>query len=175
MVLHYFIKKENNDKDISNEIYLSMINHIENIVNNKNFIIKKDFNSIFELMTLLLFVVFFAYKKGKTNRNINQKLLDLYIIDLDQTLREQGIGDMSIGKYVKSYVKKAYFRFKKLEIIIKDNNFKEFNKFIKKINIQDIEKDNFILSDYLFSYIKKLLKKAKKEEISKFKFNKNMN
>ena len=101
--------------------------------------------------------------------------MNIFINDLDKSLRELGIGDMSIGKYVKSYVKKAYFRFKKLEIIIENNNFEEFNKFIKKINIQYTEKDNLILSDYFFSYIKNLLKKAKKEEISKFKFNKNMN
>ena len=94
---------------------------------------------------------------------------------MDKSLREQGIGDMSIGKYVKSYVKKAYFRFKKLEIIIKGNNPNEFNNFIKKINIQDIENKNKVLSEYFFSYIKKLLKKAKKVEISNFKFDKNMN
>ena len=168
MVLHYFIKKENNDKDISNEIYLSMINHIENIVNNKNFIIKKDFNSIFELMTLLLFVVFFAYKKGKTNRNINQKLLDLYIIDLDQTLREQGIGDMSIGKYVKAYVKKIYYRISKLEIIFKKNNLNEFKKYIIKININSNNSDK--LSNFLFKNIKNLLNKAKSKELAQFVF-----
>ena len=168
MVLHYFIKKENNDKDISNEIYLSMINHIENIVNNKNFKIKKDFNSIFELMTLLLFVVFFAYKKGKTNRNINQKLLDLYIIDLDQTLREQGIGDMSIGKYVKAYVKKIYYRISKLEIIFKQNNLNEFKKYIIKININSNNSDK--LSNFLFKNIKNLLNKAKSKELAQFVF-----
>ena len=168
MVIHYFIKKENNDKDISNEIYLSMINHIENIVNNKNFKIKKDFNSIFELMTLLLFVVFFAYKKGKTNRNINQKLLDLYIIDLDQTLREQCIGDMSIWKYVKAYVKKIYYRISKLEIIFKKNNLNEFKKYIIKININSNNSDK--LSNFLFKNIKNLLNKAKSKELAQFVF-----
>ena len=42
--------------------------------------------------------------------NINQILIDLLIADLDYSLREQGIGDMSIGKYVKKYVKKFYYR-----------------------------------------------------------------
>ena len=168
MVLHYFIKKENNDKDISNEIYLSMIKYIDKIVNNKNFEIKKDFNSSFELMTLLLFVVFFAYKKGKINRDINQKLLDSYIIDLDQTLREQGIGDMSIGKYVKTYVRKIYYRISKLEKIFKENNSNEFNKYIVKINIgsNNCEK----ISIFLFKNIKYLLNKAKTIELSQFVF-----
>ena len=168
MVLHYFTKKENNDKDISNEIYLSMINYIENIVNNKNFKIKKDFNSTFELMTLVLFVVFFAYKKGKTNRKINQNLMDLYIFDLDQTLREQGIGDMSIGKYVKAYVKKIYYRISKLEIIFKKNNLNEFNKYIININIDSNNSDK--ISNFLFKNIQYLLNNAKSKELSQFVF-----
>ncbi len=175
MVLHYFNKKENKDKIIARRIYKDIIVNVKFILNKNNLLIKKNFNSSFELIVIFLFIVLISYKTKKENLQINQILFEIFINDLDKSLREEGIGDMSIGKYVKSYVKKAYFRFKKLEIIIKDNNFNEFNKFIKKINIQDIKKDNFILSDYLFSYIKKLLKKAKKEEISKFKFNKNMN
>ncbi len=175
MVLHYFNKKENKDTIIARRIYKDIIVNVKFILNKKNLLIKKNFNSSFELIVIFLFIVLISYKIKKENLQINQILFEIFINDLDKSLREEGIGDMNIGKYVKSYVKKAYFRFKKLEIIIKDNNFKEFNMFIKKINIQDIEKDNLILSDYLFSYIKKLIKKAKKEEISKFKFNKNMN
>ena len=175
MVLHYFNKKENKDKIIARRIYKDIIANVKFILNKKNLLIKKNFNSSFELIVIFLFIVFISYKTKKENLQINQILFEIFINDLDKSLREEGIGDMSIGKYVKSYVKKAYFRFKKLEIIIKDNNFNEFNKFIKKINIQYTEKDNLILSDYFFSYIKNLLKKAKKEEISKFKFNKNMN
>ena len=60
----------------------------------------------------------------QNNRNkylvINDKLVSLFIEDLDESLREKGIGDMSIGKYVKSYVKKFYFRLGKFPI---DNIF----------------------------------------------------
>ena len=33
MILHYFIKKENNDKDISNEIYLSFMDNLKRLRN----------------------------------------------------------------------------------------------------------------------------------------------
>ena len=42
-----------------------------------------------------------------------KSLLILFIKDLDESLSLRGIGDMSIGKYVKSYVKKFYFRLSK--------------------------------------------------------------
>ena len=55
----------------------------------------------------------------KLYSKVNDELVSLFISDLDESLREKGIGDMSIGKYVKSYVKKFYFRISKFP---NDNN-----------------------------------------------------
>ena len=38
------------------------------------------------------------------NIDYNQVLMDYFIRDIDHSLRLSGIGDMSIGKYVKTYV-----------------------------------------------------------------------
>ena len=76
--------------------------------------------------------------------------MDLYITDLDKTFRELGIGDMSIGKYVKSHVKKIYYRLFKLEAIFEKKNYEEFEKYIKKTNIQEQEKNIPVLSKFLF-------------------------
>ena len=35
--------------------------------------------------------------------------MDYFIRDIDHSLRLSGIGDMSIGKYVKTYVKEILF------------------------------------------------------------------
>ena len=64
------------------------------------------------------------------NKYIKQYLMDLYLIDLDKSLRELGIGDMSIGKYVKLHVKKIYYRISKLENIVKKNSSFELRKYI---------------------------------------------
>ena len=146
MILHYFNKKENKDKKIANKIYFSLIKFVQLILNKKDLKIKKEFNSSFELMTVFLFIIFFSYKKKINNNHINQYLMDLYIIDLDKSLRELGIGDMSVGKYVKSYVKKFYYRISQLEIIFKVNNYKKFDKYINKINIQSQSNNHSDLS-----------------------------
>ena len=122
-------------------------------------------------MTIFLFAIFFAYKKKIKNKDIKQYLMNLYIIDLDKSLRELGIGDMAVGKYVKSYVKKFYYRISKLENIFKINNFQEFNRYINKIDIQYHSDNQTYLSKYLFIVVNELLKKAKRSDFSKFTFN----
>ena len=55
----------------------------------------------------------------------------MFISDLDESLREKGIGDMSIGKYVKSYVKKFYFRISKFpedNDLYKNKHFIDYHK-----------------------------------------------
>ena len=79
-------------------------------------------NSSFEITTIILFCIFNGYKKDRVNftiknTNLNQELMNFFINDLDHSLALSGIGDMSIGKYVKTYVKKFYFRLNKLEKI----------------------------------------------------------
>ena len=72
---------------------------------------------------------------------INEGLISLFIDDLDESLREKGIGDISIGKYVKSYVKKFYFRIRKFP---DDNNLHNNQSFIDYLKMTDlIESDNF--------------------------------
>ena len=79
-----------------------------------------------------------------SNRNmylkVNDELISLFILDLDESMREKGIGDMSIGKYVKSYVKKFYFRLSKFP---NDKNFFNNEHLIEYLKITDLfnEKD----------------------------------
>ena len=69
---------------------------------------------------------------------MNDELLSLFISDLDESLREKGIGDMSIGKYVKSYVKKFYFRISKFPV---DNNLYRNEAFIEYLKFTDLFKN----------------------------------
>ena len=70
---------------------------------------------------------------------VNDELMSLFISDLDESLREKGIGDMSIGKYVKSYVKKFYYRIRKFP---DDNNLYNNQSFIEYLKMIDLIKND---------------------------------
>ena len=135
MILHYFFNKENKHKDNILIIYNETIISVKKIAS-KNFVKSpKDFNLTFEITSLLLFAIFYGCKKSKDKNDYikkNQELMNFFISDIDHSLRLSGIGDMSIGKYVKNYVKKFYFRISELESIFSnaDKNIDNFKKYL---------------------------------------------
>ena len=114
MILHYFIKKENKQKKVAQQIYKNILSTSNALIHQNTFFKVKNYNSSFELVSFILIIYINSHIKNKADnyKLLNEELIKLFITDLDDSLRNNGIGDMSIGKYVKSYVKKFYFRLK---------------------------------------------------------------
>ena len=114
-------------------------------LNDNNFFKTKDYKTSFEIVSIFL-IMFIRINLLQNNRKkylkVNDELISLFISDLDESLREKGIGDMSIGKYVKSYVKKFYFRISKFP---DDNNLYNNETFIEYLKITNlIKNDDYI-------------------------------
>ena len=137
MILQYFKKKENKEQIIANEQYKKILSESIKFLNENDFFIVKDYRTSFEIISIFL-IMFIRKNLLQDNRfqhlKVNEELISLFISDLDESLREKGIGDMSIGKYVKSYVKKFYFRISKFP---NENNLdnETFIEYLKLINI----------------------------------------
>ena len=145
MILQYFKKKENKEQIIATEQYKKILFESNKFLNENNFFKIKNYKISFEIVSIFL-IMFIRKNLVQYNRNlytkINDELISLFISDLDESLREKGIGDMSIGKYVKSYVKKFYFRIRKFP---DDNNLYKNEKFIEYLKITDlIKNDDYI-------------------------------
>ena len=141
MILQYFKKKENKEQIIATKQYKKIIYESNIFLKNNNFFITKDYKTSFEIVSIFL-IMFIRINLLKKNRKkylkVNDELVSLFISDLDESLREKGIGDMSIGKYVKSYVKKFYFRISKFP---DDNNLYNNEAFIEYLKITNLIKN----------------------------------
>ena len=145
MILHYIKKKENKEQIIANEQYKMILSESNIFLNSNNFFKVKDFKTSFEIVSIFL-IMFIRKNLLEENRSyylkINDELISLFISDLDESLREKGIGDMSIGKYVKSYVKKFYFRVSKFP---DNNNLYKNKSFLEYLKVTDlIKNDDYI-------------------------------
>ncbi len=153
MVLQYFKKKENEYKKKADEIYSLSIDKSKNIIN-KNFLKKANFDSSFEITSIILIFCLKILKDHNKNKNneISNYLINNLILDLDNTFREMGIGDMSIGKHVKKYVKKFYYRIRIIDPIIERTDFHKLYEYLKSLKSVDKSDHKNIVNDLLEVY-----------------------
>ena len=142
MFFKYFNLKKNNLNDQSLTFYKEIVNHSNNIIKNNNSDENVNFNDVFEIFSIV--IVFYLKKLKDINtpdsKIISQEIIDSFVRDLDQHFREEGIGDMSIGKYVKKYVKKFYYRLKILDSIFENDNYEELLNYLNSLEF--VNKNN---------------------------------
>ena len=140
MILQYFKKKENKEQIIAVKQYKKIISESNIFLNENNFFKEKNYKTSFEIVSIFIIVNIkrnIQFKKYNY-KLINEELINIFTLDLDESLRIKGIGDMSIGKYVKSYVKKFYFRISKFP---EDNNLNNNEAFIDYLKITNLIKN----------------------------------
>ena len=159
MILQYFKKKENKEQIIATEQYKKILAESKTFLNENNFFKTKDYKTSFEIVSIFL-IMNIRRNLLEVNRKlflkVNEKLISLFIADLDESLRQKGIGDMSIGKYVKSYVKKFYYRLKKFpqkNYLYKNETFIEYLKLTDLIKNDDYLNVSRIFSDKFNDFI----------------------
>ena len=147
MILQYFKKKENKYKIKSDKLYLNILKKSKSLLNNK-FFNEIDFSTSFELISILLIyhLNFFKNSDIITKKRVNEELMKNLVNDLDKSLRDVGISDMSIGKYVKKYVKKFYYRLKVLDPIFENENNEELLYYLNSFEFVNKNNSNELVN-----------------------------
>lgn len=93
-------KKKNPYKDAAQDVYARVSDYVRNPVFYARYNVPDTFDGRFDLLLLHLFAVIEG-ARGKTvgAEDFHQALFDEMFADMDQVLREMGIGDMGIPKH----------------------------------------------------------------------------
>ena len=168
MFLHYFKKKGTEDKKIAELTYEKIVNNVNLFISSNSEILKKDINTTFEITSIFLISIFFGskFRKNKKDFLILQEVMNLFTADLDYSFRLCGIGDLNIGKNVKFYLKKFYFRVSNYEKIFNNSDIDSFILFIYKLKIFHKSKNTKITIHNLYDVSNKLIKKSKNNSIN---------
>lgn len=129
----------------------------------------------FEMIAMHVFLILHRLKQTDAKDNeLSQALFDHMFKDLDQALREMGIGDLSVGRRVKAMAKAFYGRIAAFEASL--DNEKDLNEAILR-NVyrgQETDKSNALkLAKYLQRQISHLSKLKKAELAASNNFFKN--
>jgi hypothetical protein len=108
------------------------------------------------LITILLifYLKTFDSDNQYIKKKINDELMQNFINDLDTSIREIGIGDMAIGKYVKKYLKKFYYRVKIIDNILENENYIKFVDYLNSLKFINNKKTNNMASELFIKYNK---------------------
>ena len=170
MILHYLKKKDNQDINLYKNLYVDIIDSAKFITKNKLNIVNINFNTTFEIITILLFCIFFGQKSKKNTvlKNNNQILMNIFTEDIDHSLRLSGL-DMTLGKHVKSYLKKFYFRISELEVIFNSKNYLKFIQYLNNHNLNSDKIDDVELQ-FFFKKLSILIERSQKQVDSVYLF-----
>ena len=163
MILHYLKKKDNQDTKLYKKLYVDIVHSTKLIAKNKLNIVDINFQITFEIVTILLFCIFFGQKSKKSIdlKNKNQILMNIFIEDIEHSLRLSGL-DMTLGKHVKSYLRKFYFRISELELIFSSKNYSKFVQYLIKYNLNNQKIDDYELN-FFFKKFSILIERSQKQ------------
>lgn len=101
-----FLKKKTPHADPAKRAYAQMLQRTRAPVFYTTYGVPDSFDGRFDLLLVHLFIVIDRLAgEGEEAREFNQALFDVTFADMDQTLREMGIGDMGVPKHQRRMMK----------------------------------------------------------------------
>lgn len=111
--------------DDATALYQAIVTAARNPALYSQFSLKDTTETRFELLTLHVFLVLHALRNRVETEKLRQHLFNTMVSDLDENLREMGVGDMSIGKKVKGLTEIFYGRVKQYKEALENNTLEE--------------------------------------------------
>ena len=107
-IKNFFFKKKKYNKKSLKDVLNNIIKISNSVSLNKRFKISTSFNARYEIILILIFLLYLRLKNEKVNK-IKIQIIYNYLFEyLDYSLREIGVGDLSVGKKNKNFSKNIF-------------------------------------------------------------------
>ncbi len=143
---------QNSKREVALIIYTKIVTQSRKPFFYKELKITDDFFGRLEVLSFNLILIMWSLKKKK-NKVLSQELFNIFFEDLDNSLRELGVSDLSVGKKIKVLAQNFYGR-----LLVYTNLFE---KFLNNKNITNLQ--NKIIKNFkILSQSKTINKKLNK-------------
>lgn len=92
----------------SHRLYAEIVNQARSPKLYRSYGVPDTLDGRFELIVLHAFLLLNRLKDEGSVKQLTQELFDVMFADLDQSLREMGVGDLSVGKRIKDMAQSFY-------------------------------------------------------------------
>lgn len=89
------------DQLAAQELYAAAVRQARREVFFTNYGVPDSVDGRFDLLVLHLYMIFFSLRPHDHYKDISQCMFDIFFKDLDKSLRESGVGDVSVPKHMK--------------------------------------------------------------------------
>ncbi len=120
MFLKYFRNKRNLE-DRARLLYRAVVEQARQPVFYTDYLVADSLDGRFDMIALHMFLILHRLNaEGKEGRRLGQALLDTMFADMDSSLREIGVGDLSVGKRVKVMAEALFGRIRAYDSALQD-------------------------------------------------------
>ena len=121
MIFGLFQRSSKND--FPHHIYTAIVEQARNPAFYTRYGVPDTIDGRFEMIVLHLFLYFFRIGETDTAlRELRQDVFDVFTSDMDRSLREMGVGDLSVPKKMKVVAESFYGHLKAYEAALKEEH-----------------------------------------------------
>jgi len=127
----------------ADKLYAEILMNVRKPVFYEEYGVPDSFDGRFDLLLVHAFIVLHITMEHEDYEELSQALFDTVFQDMDQTLREMGIGDMGVPKHMKRMMKAFNGRMHAYQVALNPDSLKDIAiEDLKQTNLQEALKRN---------------------------------
>ncbi len=158
----FWKKTKSFNKEVAIRLYSDCVDMVKKPINYTDFMIPDEVLGRFEALSVYLFVMLRRLKEEKTSESaeITQEIIDLFVADMDHSLRDARLSEKKIDKNFKRLIEGFYGRLVAYDTALEESSLEQA---IHK-NVYGSVSDRLVQSSKLADQVNQLLNKLRTQQ-----------